>query len=218
MKWLYSFERKHPRFGIPNLMTYIVIGMLFVYVFDLLAAYASLSSYLNFDAVLILRGEYWRVITFIFLPPSTSALFIVFSLYLSYIIGSSLESEWGSCIFSVYYTIGIIGSIIAGFITGFAYNYYLNLSLFFAFTILFPDYQLTIFFIIPIKVKYLAVLDAMFFIVSFIIGNWPQRAALLASLINLIIFFSGTFYRNIKQQLRYRKTRAAFRQQTRINR
>ena len=107
MKFLNSFERKHPRFGIPNIMTYIVIGMLFVYVFDLLAAYSSLSSFLYFDARLILKGEFWRILTFIFLPPASNPLLIVFSLYFSYMIGNSLESEWGTCIFNVYYMIGI---------------------------------------------------------------------------------------------------------------
>jgi len=218
MKWLNGFERKHPRFGIPNLMTYIVVGMLFVYVFDLLAAYASLSSFLYFNAELILKGEFWRVITFIFLPPLASPLLIVFSLYFSYMIGNSLESEWGTCVFCVYYIIGIIGNIIAGFITGYAENTYLNFSLFFAFAFLYPDYQILLFFILPIKVKYLAFINVMFFIVSFIIGGWAQKAAIIASLINLIIFFSGSITRNIKQQLRYRKTRAAFRQQERMRR
>ena len=216
MKVLNNFERKHPRFGIPNLMTYIVIGMLFVYVFDLLAADASLSSILYFNRALILEGEVWRIITFIFLPPSSSPLFMVFALYFSYMIGASLEAEWGSCIFSAYYIIGIIGNIAAGFITGFAENTYLNLSLFFAFAILFPNFQLTLFFVLPIKIKYLAVLDAMFFIVSFILGGWSSRASLIASIINLIIFFSGTMINGIKQQLKYRKVRANFRQQSRM--
>ena len=218
MNWLNRFERKYPRFGIPNLMTYIVVGMLFIYVFDLLAAGQSLSYFMFFNRGLILQGEVWRVISFVFLPPSTSPLFIVFSLYFSYMIGVSLESEWGTCIFNIYYLIGVLGSIIAGFITGYTINTYLNLSLFLAFAIMFPDYQLTLFFIIPIKVKYLAFVDAMFFIVSLIIGSWSQRAAIIASLLNLIIFFSGTFIKNIKQQMRYRKARAAFRQQSRMSR
>ena len=218
MKLLYSFERKHPRFGIPNLMTYIVIGMLFVYVFDLLAVDTSLSYFLYFDAKLILQGQLWRLITFIFLPPSSSPIFIIFTLYFDYMIGSTLESEWGSCIFSVYYIIGIVGSIAAGFITGYTINTYLNFSLFFAFAILFPNYRIVLFFFLPIQIKYLAFFNAMFFIVSLIIGNWVQRAAIIASLMNLILFFSGTLIRSIKQQIRYQKTRRAFRKQTRISR
>ncbi len=215
MNCLNKFERKHPKFGISNLMIYLVVAMLFVYVFDRAMPNQSLSSLLYFDSALILEGQVWRLITFIFLPPASDIVFIIFALYFNYLIGTSLEIEWGTCTFTIYYIIGIIGAIISGFITGSTTNVYLNLSLFFAFAILFPDFQIMLFFILPIKIKYLAFLNGLYFIVELIIGSWSQRAAIIASLINLIIFFSGTFIQNIKRQTQYRKTRKNFRQQNR---
>ena len=217
MDRLNRFERKHPGFGIPNLMIYIVASMLFIYIFDSAAAASgrSLSQLLFFYWPLILEGQVWRIITFALLPPNTSLIFIIFALYFSYMIGSALENEWGTCTFTIYYFIGILGSIAAGIITGAAYNTYLNLSLFFAFAILFPDFQIMLFFILPIKVKYIAYLDAMYFIVSLILGSWAERAAILASLINLFIFFSGTFIKNLKRRGQYRRTRKNFRRQIR---
>ena len=213
MKWLNKFERKHPRFGIPNLITYLVVAMLFVYIFDSVAENGSLSNLLYFNRDLILQGQLWRLITFIILPPQTSVIFVIFSLYFSYMIGYSLEAEWGTCTFTIYYLIGVVGSIAAGFITGTALNIYLNLSLFFAFAILFPDFQILLFFILPVKIKYVAFLNALFFIVNLILGNWAARAAIAASLVNLIIFFSGTFIKTVKRERQYRKTRMNFRQQ-----
>lgn len=219
MNWLNKFERKHPRFGIPNLMIYIVVSMLFIYVFDSAAAASgrSLSPLLVFYWPSIMSGQFWRIITFILLPPNTSPIFIIFSLYFSYMIGSALENQWGTCTFTVYYLIGVLGSILAGMITGAAYNIYLNLSLFFAFAILFPDFQIMLFFILPVKIKYLAYLNIMYFVVSLILGSWADRAAIIASLLNLIIFFSGTFIKTIKRSGKYRKTRANFRRQSQIN-
>ncbi len=88
--------------------------------------------------------------------------FIAFSLYFYYLIGTALEREWGSFWFDVYYFCGAIGTVIAGFITGSATNYYLNMSLFFAFAALYPNFQVLLFFFIPIKIKWLAYVDAAF--------------------------------------------------------
>ena len=215
MNRLYKFERRHPGFGIPNLMVYIAGAMLFVYIFDSVSQ-ASLSGLLYFDAALILQQrQFWRVLTFIFLPLNTSPIFIIFTLYFYYMIGSALEREWGCCIFTIYYAIGIAGSIAAGFITGTAQNTYLNLSLFFAFAIMFPNHQVLLFFILPVKIKYMAYFNALFFAVSFILGNWPARAAITASLANLIIFFGGTLIKTIKREMQYRETRNNFRRQLR---
>lgn len=147
-------------------MMIIVFGMAAVYLFDLLfypVNHISLSSLLAFDRSAILRGQIWRIVTFVFIPPNSSPFFIFLSLYFYWLIGSSLENQWGAFRFNVFYLCGVIGTMLFGFITGYATNYYLNLSLFFAFALIFPDFQLMLFFILPVKVKYLALLDAIGF-------------------------------------------------------
>lgn len=213
-RWLSKLENRFSRFAIRNLMTYIVAGMAMVFVADLFIGTAtgrSLYSYFMFSSRAFLSGQFWRILTFIFLPPDSSLLFMVFSLYFYYLIGSSLEREWRSFWFNIYYLFGMLGTIIAGFISGAATNYYLNMSLFFAFAVMYPDFQLLLFFFIPIKIKWLALLDAAMFLFGFIFGSWPERAAILASLLNFLIFFGPSFCRSLRDRYDTYKRRKRFR-------
>lgn len=188
---LYRLEYKFGRFAIPNLMMLIVGGMALVYIADLCMASMDLSlySYLMFDRAAVLRGEVWRVFTFIFLPSENGILLTALTLYFYLILGRALEQEWGAFRFNLFYLCGVIGSLIAGFISGYATNGYLNMSLFLAFAILFPDYELMIFFILPVKAKYLAIVDAILYVLAFLFGDWPARAAILFAFANLVLFF-----------------------------
>ena len=215
MNWLDKLERKFGRFAIPGLMRIIVIGMTLVFCCNLLFPQVNLLSYLYFSPALIAQGQVWRVFTFLFLPPQTSLVFILFSLYFYYFIGTSLENQWGSFRFNVYYLVGIIGTIIAGFIAGGATNSYLNLSLFFAFAAIFPDMQVLLFFLIPIKVKWLALVDAVLFAFQLLFGTWSTRAVIIASLINFLLFFGPDVWRRLRDNFKYRKQREEWRRQWR---
>lgn len=212
MKWLYKLEYKYGRFCIPNLMLYIVIGQAFVYLADMFT-YGAFSGFLTLYWPGVLQGQVWRLLTFIFVPQSGSMLSLLISLYFYYFIGSTLENAWGSFKFNVYYLCGILGAILAAIITGMGFNMYLNLSLFFAFAVLFPDMQVLLFFIIPIKVKYMALFSGALYLFYIIIGSWAVRASIVASLLNFFLFFGGNFINTVKQELRYRKTRNAWRNQ-----
>ncbi len=215
-KWVNALERKLDRFAIPNLMTFIVMGMCTVFVADLLFPDFQIASKCAFDVGAVLRGELWRVLTFIFYPPSASPLWIVFSLLFYYLLGSTLEREWGTFKFNLYYFIGWIGTIAGCLITyaftnfGVGTNTYLNMSLFFAFAVIFPDYQFRIYFLIPIKVKWLALLDAVFFVYSLIVGGWMDRAVIIVALLNFLLFFAGDFINFIREQIKYQKNRREF--------
>lgn len=181
-----------------------------VYLFDLLfypVNHISLSSLLAFDRSAILRGQIWRIVTFVFIPPNSSPFFIFLSLYFYWLIGSSLENQWGAFRFNVFYLCGVIGTMLFGFITGYATNYYLNLSLFFAFALIFPDFQLMLFFILPVKVKYLALLDAIGFFWMLLTAGWPQKIALLVAIGNILLFFWKDFKNNINNWYRRYKFR-----------
>ena len=202
MNWLDKLERRGRKLAIPGLMKIVVIGMALVFVCNLLFPQANLLYYLAFSPALILQGQVWRVFTFVFLPPDSSLLFIVFALYFYYLIGTSLENAWGSFRFTLYYFIGMLGAIIAGFLTGRATNSYLNLSLFFAFAAVYPDMQVLLFFLIPIKVKWLAIIDAVLFAVQLIFADWATRAAVIASLANFFIFFGPALFTRLKNYRR----------------
>lgn len=214
-KWLARMEYKFGRKAIPNLMMTVVIGMALVFVADLLNPTVNLQSYLTLDRSALLHGQVWRLLTFVFLPPDSSLLFIAFSLYFYYWIGGSLEHTWGAFRFNLYYLCGMLGAIAACLITGSSTNFYLNMSLFFAFAALYPDMQLMLFFVIPVKIKWLAWLDAAFYVYAFLISGWPVRAALLMSLVNFFLFFGPDLFRRIFHDARYWKTRAQFRRSNR---
>ena len=106
-KLIDRFCYKHPRFGIPNLMLYMIIGNALVYILDEFSSY-TFSSIISFYLPAIARGEIWRLITFIFVPESHSNfLFFALTLYFYYFIGSALEREWGSGKFTVFYLLGV---------------------------------------------------------------------------------------------------------------
>lgn len=212
MNWLNKLERKWGRIAIPNLMLLIVGGMFTVFVIDLLIPEAQIEYWISFDCSLIFQGQVWRLISFIFVPISSSVIWIIFSLYFYYLIGDALESQWGSFRFNVYYFIGILGVILAGMITGYAQNTYLNLSLFFAFSMLYPNYEVLLFFILPVKIKYLAFIDACFFVIALVMGNLSVKAAILFSIINFLLFFGGDFFQKLKHQKTYRNNQKNFRE------
>jgi membrane associated rhomboid family serine protease len=214
MKWLNKLERKFGRYAIPNLMNYIVGMTMAVYIVQYVLN-ISAYRYLAFIPDLIMKGQVWRIITFIFIPPASSIITIAFVIYFYYLMGTTLENEWGTFKFNIYYLFGMIGTIIAAFLTGSGTSVYLNLSLFLAFAYLFPDVEILLFFILPVKVKWIAYLDWVYFILSLIFGTMSTRIAVTASLINFFIFFGEDLINYIKYQRKYGATRRNFKREMR---
>ena len=205
MKKIDIFCYKHPRFGIRNLMLYVVVGAAIVWLFNLLTMYSSVNilSYLYFSPYLILRGQVWRLLTFIIIPPSTGILTLV-AFYFYYFIGRTLEQQWGPGKFTIYFFTGVVLTIVYGFVIYFAtgadlllsYGYpvsahYIYLSMFFTFATLYPDMQVLLFFIIPIKMKWLAIVDAAFFLYSVVTSPFPIDLLPVVAVLNYLIFCGG---------------------------
>ncbi len=203
---IYRFCREHPRFGIPNLMNLIVFGTAIVYLLDMFSGYMA-SSLVGFSSYAIFHGQIWRLVTFVFEPLNTSPLSFVLSLYFYWWIGSTLEREWGTPYFNCFYLLGVVLNILFGLITGYAGVTFLNLSMFFAFAVLYPDMQVLLFFIIPVKIKWLAWLDAAIFGGSVLLNliHLDIVGALLPliAILNFFIFFWG----DISERIGYRKQR-----------
>ncbi len=197
-----KLDRKFGRYAIRNLMMILVGAMGIVYVMDLMFSASmsvSLWSRLIFSRTAIMNGEVWRIVTFLFLPPSSSnILFTIISLYFYWFVGSALEERWGAFGFNAYYLLGAVGAIISGLVTGYATNTYINLTLFIAFAILYPRYELRIFFLFPVEARWFALVDIALLIWMFIDGTWQTRIALIAAIINLLIFFTPHLIDHIK--------------------
>lgn len=215
MKWLDKLERKYGRrFGIKNLMLYIVAtqglvyGITYYYSPDILNNIALYPS-------LVFQGEVWRLITFIFVPPNTSAFFLAFILYFYYMLGRSLEDEWGTFRFNMYYFIGVLGTVLGSLLTGYsATTYYLNMSLFLAFAWIYPTYTIRIFFILPIQVKYLAYIYLAFLGFSLLFDSMSGRITAIVSLLNYLLFFGKDIYYSIKNRKSAVKNKRDFKAKT----
>lgn len=225
MKKLYGgvqrFCAAHPRFGIPNLMRVIVIGNVAVYVLMLLtqANDANALSFLTFNLNALLHGEVWRLVTFVFVPAYSSPFALLISLYFYYWIGSTLERQWGTAKFNLYYISGalltVLGVVLASLITGNPYltaagTGYVNLSMFFAFAFLFPDTTVLLFFILPVKMKWLAYLDGALFAFDIIkaIGahNWAGVVLPIVALLNFAVFIWPEVH-YLKERAKYQNSR-----------
>ena len=229
MKKLYQavdrFCARNPRFGIPNLMRVIVIGTVIVYILEMFAGYEAVS-FLALNLAGLKHFELWRLVTFIFMPGAGSPFLLAISLYFYYWIGSTLEQRWGTARFNLYYIGGVVltilGTVLSSLLSGnhgltVAGTYYVNLSLFLAFASLFPNVQVLLFFVIPVKMKWLAWLDIALFALdivrSVIYGNIIGIVLPIVALLNFAVFIwpeakyqAERFqYRHSRQTVQFKK-------------
>ena len=170
MNFINKLERKIGRYAIKNLMRYIII--LYVIGYILMRFAPDVYNLLVFDPSLIMQGQVWRIVTFLVsCPVNTNIFFVIITLYFYYVLGSNLEQTWGAFRFNFYFFFGVILNIVvflvAYLITGIPWSistYFLNMSLFFAFAATYPNAEVLMFFIIPIKMKWLALIDAGYFV------------------------------------------------------
>ncbi len=186
------FCAKHPRFGISHLMVYIIIIQAVVYVLDLITS--SQASYLLmfYRPYIIHYGQFWRLITFVFVPTSSNIFYFLLGCYFYFWIGRMLEQEWGTAKFNLFYLSGVIISIIFGMFFGYEEIYYINLSIFLVIATLYGEMGVMLFFIIPIKMKWMALIDVVLIGISIFsyarMGYWMMALLPAASFVNYFIF------------------------------
>jgi membrane associated rhomboid family serine protease len=211
MNWLNKLERKFGWLAISGLMYYIVILNAIVFFLMYIDKTGTIINTLTLEPDLVMRGEVWRLISYIFIPPTTNLFFIIFVLLFYYTVGVGLEQEWGSFKFNIYYLVGMIATTAAAFITGGGVTgIYLNLSLFLAFAYLYPDYQVLLFFIIPLKVKYLAWLDWAFIAYTVLTQPLPAKVVAVCSLANYFLFFGKDLLQHSQRQRQVYDNRRRF--------
>lgn len=208
-----NLERKLRRYAIRDLMKIIVFGQGILYALMMVMPTLGYRLYrlMTLTRSGLFAGQIWRLVTFVFVPPSSSPIFVVFSLYFYYMIGSALEARWGKVKFNLYYLIGMLAAVIACLLTGYAGNTFLNLSLFFAYAVMYPDAEVLLFMILPIKMKYLALIDAALYLHQFIVGSASTRITIVLCLANVFLFLGGDLIQTIRRESRYWKTRYNFR-------
>ena len=200
-----DFERfcyRHRNKGIPNLMLFIALGTAIMYVFMMIDPSNLLYSALCFDRTSILHGQIWRLLTYIFIPSDSNPLLLAISLFFYYVIGRAIENSWGPFRFNLFYFTGMLITDIAALLLGVnATVGNLNLSLVLAFATMFPENQVLLFFIIPLKMKYLAWVYFALTIWEVIAYPLPYNLFPIFALLNYFLFFGSDILAVLRQLL-----------------
>ena len=207
MKFIDKLERKLGRFGIPNLTIYMIVC--YVIGYALMIVNPGILNWLSLEPAYILRGQVWRLVTWVLYPPSTSGVlwFAIAVLFFYYPIGTSLERTIGTFKYTLYILSGVVFTILGAFILYFLLGgnvlvgnvfstYYISLSTFLAYAMCYPDMQVLLMFIIPVKMKWMAIFYVVIVVYEMIqyimAGAWYLVIPIVASLLNFIIFYFGT--------------------------
>jgi len=198
MQLLDILDRKFRRYAIPNMTIYLIAGQVLFFMFVLAGRFILERVVLIPE--LVLAGEWWRLITFLFIPPLTNPIFAFFAWYLFYLMGGALEGHWGAFRYNLFLLIGYLVTVAVSFLFPIypATNLFIGGSVFLAFAFLYPEFQLYILFIIPVKIKWLALLTWIGYAYEIIAGTWQTRLLVLASISNFLLFFGGDLYRRMR--------------------
>ena len=211
-----GLRRKLEKYAIPNLTLYLIIcyGIGYLMQYLVPAGY----QYLMLDPFLVLKGQVWRLVTWILIPPDSSNIFFVLiTLYLYYSLGGLLERIWGTYKYNVYLFSGLLFTILGAFVLcgysvlmgaqptmytglyllnngsavyfGQFSTYYINMSIFLACAASIPDVQVLLMFIFPIKVKWLGIVYGIILLVNCIQGGIATWIVVIFSLLNFLVFF-----------------------------
>lgn len=229
MNWLDKLERKLGRYAIPNLTVYLLAG--YVIGCGIIYLMPNLIGWLTLEPALILRGQIWRIISWVLIPPTTNPISLLFLVLLYYSLGTALERTWGTFRYNVYIFSGILFTVIAVFVLygvffalygtevplssiGLVSTNYITMSIFLAFAAIYPDMEVLLYFVLPIKMKWMALVYAVMALYYFITGGIVSRVAIAASLLNFVIFFLSS--RNMRRfGPREQARKAKFRKQSR---
>ena len=231
MNWLNKLERKFGNWAIPNLIVWLIGA--YTIGFVLYQVNPSIIGLLMLSPYHILHGQIWRLITWVFMPTDTNLVYLLIMALFYYQLGTTLERTWGTFRFNVYIFGGMLFTVIGAFLlygimyllnggvttemlligTSFSTSY-INMSIFLAFACMYPDMQVLLMFIIPIKMKWMALVYAAMALYYFFTGSLAVKVAIGASLLNFVIFFCSS--RNIKRfGPKEQARKAKFRQQSR---
>lgn len=214
MSLLKNLQSRLRRWAIPNPTAIIIAGQVLLYLVQTardagqVGGDAFAGIYL--DPGRVLEGEVWRLVTFAFVPPRTSLIWAIFGWLIFYFFGTTLENTWGTARYNAFLLIGIIANIVAAFVAWslgsltIADNGFLYGTVFLAFARLFPDFVINVFFILPVRIKWLALLAWIGYGYAFAVSGWMGKLLIIASVFNYLVFFGREHVREWKQGHRRR--------------
>ncbi|MBE5875904.1 MAG: hypothetical protein E7290_03335 [Lachnospiraceae bacterium] len=218
MNLLNKLEKKLGKYAISNISLYLILCYGCGYLLGLINPY--FLNYLTLNPYEILHGQVWRIFTWILVPPSSLDIFTIITLYFYYSVGSSLERTWGTFLYNVYLFMGMLFTVIGSFVVFGIYQataadaimmaygsyenfyalasrayfstYYVNMSIFLAFAMTFPNAQVLLWFLIPVKMKWMGIVYVVLIGLQVVQGDLISRVVIISSLLNFIVFFLMT--------------------------
>jgi hypothetical protein len=188
MKFLNRLERKFGDYALPNVTVYLIVLQGLTYFLSM--ANHEYVNLLVLSHDRLFAGEWWRVLTLLFIPQDMNPLFFIFYLMILFMTGQALEAQWGVFRYNAYLLVGYIATVLVVLIPdAVVSNFFLMESIFLAFAWLYPDFEFLLFFFFPVKVKWLALLAWIMYLVAFLRGNWATKAEVLAGSLNFALFF-----------------------------
>ncbi len=198
---MYKLQKKFGKYAIRDLITYLIYISIAVYVVQLIQP--SAINYLYLNPQKVLQGEIWRIITFIFIPAvDLNILFALLGFMFMYYLSKSLENIWGAFRTNIYILICVLLTLIVSFLFMIPiYSSFLIYdSLFLAFAYEFPNQEIRIYFVLPIKIKYIAMVRVAFMIYSLIVGGFSARIIVFLTVANFLVFYAPEIIGRMKNK------------------
>lgn len=195
--WVDKLERRFGFLAAPGLPTFVV-GMTAV-VAVLRELKPEFVGLLALDPAGLARGQAWRAVSFLLVPPPVGALWLVFWLLMEYAVLNALEAAWGEFKLTVFIALGVLATGLGAVGVGAEYgNSVLVLAAFLAFARLMPDREVLVMFVLPVKLRWLAALSGLWAAVEFLTAPLPGKVQLAAGLAPYLLFFGPGHWQDLR--------------------
>ena len=241
-----NFEKKFGKYAIKNISLMLIMCYAVGYAIQFIGD--GFLNFLTLDPYKILHGQIWRIVTWIIVPPSSFSIFTIIMLFFYYSVGTTLERTWGAYRYNLYLFSGMLFTVLGSFVAmGLCYlffgdvmvipgnaeyvcslygtlfsTYYINMSILLAFAATFPDMQVLLMFVIPVKMKWLGIIYRVMLVFELFqnvgspLAGIFYRTAIVASLLNFVIFWI-TSRSHINMSPREIKRRQEFKHEVKKN-
>lgn len=203
MSFLYQLERKFGRFTFPHLLLVLLAGQCISVLF-VVSGTISFTDLKLIGANVLYLGEYYRLFTFLIDPLETNPIWFFIFINITWLTGSALQNDWGDFRFNLFLFVSWIGSVITAFLIPSmpVTNFYFFEVLWLAFAKLYPNFQVRIFFVLPVKAKYLGYLGWALIALTLIGDDGYRWLAISSAIIPYLLFFGKDLFMDIRGQQR----------------
>lgn len=221
MRWIDRMERRLRPFAIPYLTNVLVAFQAILYLGLMLGDQQAVVQQFALIPEQVFQGEVWRVLSYVIIPPAGyQPIFVFFYFYLFYLMGNALETQWGNVAFNLFLGIGLAATAGVGLAAAAIApeqfrpqdaigNEFVYGSIFLAFAHMFPNFQLLLFFILPVKIRWLALIQWAGYAIAMFSGGLAAVVMIGPAVLNFFVFFGPDLVRRVLAGKRRMEQKAA---------